>query len=308
MIIPLSLIALAIGGAVPSTTSEGAAAVVRALHAQDETVALVGYRLATANVDLCGRKMVESGATIGMLGQYSPDYRSAAASVLLLTDRPTVATIVPDSPAARAGLRVGDVLVDADGTAFAAPAASSKASFAAVEAATGVLETAIGDGHVRLTVERDGARRTVEVDGVPSCRARFQVAGNTLDALATPTGWIQISPKMLDFADTPDALAAVLGHELAHEALGHQPVGGKLRRAQELQADRLMPYLMKRAGFDPDAAIKLWRRFKAKGLGGLFSGGSYPGWSERIRAVTAERDRIAGGATRPPDELLLKRD
>lgn len=302
MIIPLNL---ALMLAFPAAADDRPA-VVRALHAQDETVALIGYRLATANTDLCIRKTVESGLSIGTLGQYAPDYRAAAASEFDLTDRPTVALIAPDSPAARAGMQPGDVLVAADGAAFPTTPATGSASFTPVEAATATLEAAMADGHVRLSILRAGQPVTVEFDGVPACRARFQVAGNALDAIATPAGWIEISPRLVDFAATPDALAAVLGHELAHEALGHGPAKGNVRRAQELQADRLMPYLMKRAGFDPSAAVTLWQRFKAKSLGGLFSGATYPGWSERIRAVTAERDRIAGGAMMPSDDLRAR--
>lgn len=308
MIIPLSLIALLAAGAAPSLGAGDAVTVVRELYLQDEQVALIGNALAVANADLCQRRMYDSGIAIGTLGQYAPHYRAAAARVLGLHDQPTVTLIVPKSPAAVAGVRVGDILIDADGAAFAAPAPTAQPNFAPVQAATAVLETAMGDGRMHLTVERGGARLTIDIAGVAACRARFLVAGDRFDAFATPEGWIEVSPKALDFAGTNDAIAAILAHEVAHVALGHGPATGKLRRAQELQADRLMPYLMKRAGVDPGAAVTLWQRFKAKRLGGLFPGGSYPGWSERIRAVSAERDRIAAGSSMPPDELRPGRD
>jgi len=113
---------------------------------------------------------------------------------------------------------------------------------------------------------------------------------------------------MAGFAKTPDELAAILAHELAHNALGHRKARAKVQRLQELQADRLMPYLMARAGFDPAAAVVLWRRFQAQRLGGLFPSATHPSWSDRVRAVDSERARIAGlvssgGTIVPPDDL-----
>jgi predicted Zn-dependent protease len=134
--------------------------------------------------------------------------------------------------------------------------------------------------------------------------------GNDIDAVANGT-WIQVSTRAAGFTSTPDELAAILAHELAHNALDHRKGKAKIQRGQELAADRLMPWLMARAGYDPAAATSLWRRFKAKRLGGLISDSTHPGWTERLQAVEAERARIAlqlsnGGTIVPPDDLRAR--
>jgi len=302
------LLAFALIAAGPSADDQ-ATLVVRALLQQDIAVATIGYRLATTNVDLCVEHMVESGMLIETLGQYGAAFRPAARQALGLRDGPTVALIVAGSPAERAGLKPGDVLVDADGVPFAAaPPASADGRFAGVEATMTALDAALADGKARLTIERNGERLTVDLVGIAACKARFQlVPGDYADAVANGT-WVQLSTRMAGFAKTPDDLAAILAHELAHNALGHRKAKAKVQRLQELQADRLMPYLMARAGFDPGAAVALWRRFQVQRLGGLFPSVTHPPWSERARAVEIEGARIAGLVSRgdtivPPDDL-----
>ena len=282
---------------------------VRALLEQDSAVAAVGYRLATANVDLCVEHMVESGVLIETLAQYGADYRAAAADVLKLTDRPTVALVVPGSPADRAGIKPGDALIDADGVPFArSPPDSKEGKFASVDAAMAALDAVLADGKARLTVERAGQPLAIDLVGTTACKARFQlIPGSNPDATANGT-WVQLSTSMAGFARTPDDLAAILAHELAHNALGHRLAKAKIQRAQELQADRLMPYLMARAGFDPKAAVALWQRFKRRHLGGLIPSTTHPGWGERAKAVAVEVARIDGLRMRdepilPPDDL-----
>jgi hypothetical protein len=295
-----------------SAVDDQADAVVRALLGQDSAVAAVGYRLATVNVDLCVEDMIESGLLIETLAQYGADYRAAAADVLKLTDRPTVALVVAGSPADRAGIKPGDALIDADGARFArTPPDSASGKFAAVDVAMTALDAALADGKVRLTVERAGQPVTIDLIGTPACKARFQLlSGNNPDATANGT-WVQLSTGMAAFAKTPDDLAAILAHELAHNALGHRRAKAKIQRAQELQADRLMPYLMARAGFDPHAAVALWQRFKRRHLGGLIPSMTHPGWGERAKAVAAEVARIdglraPGEAVLPPDDLRVR--
>lgn len=308
----ISLIALPLLASVAraDSTPDRTDTVVRALLEQDMEVATVGYRLVTGNAARCPTGFVESGLTLGTLGQYDVPYRAAAARVLGMTDRPTVELVVPQSAAERAGINPGDVLIAANGLPFNASPPATKASFAPVEAAMDTLDKALADGRATLTVDRAGRQIVVELIGAAACRSRFQISIDDLDAFGTDTIWIKLSSQMVDFAGTPDALAAVMAHELAHDVLGHRKagIGAGARRAQELAADRLAPYLMAGAGYDPGAAAMLWRRFKARHLGGLFTSPTYPGWGQRVQAVANEVARIAdlrarGEPILPPADL-----
>jgi hypothetical protein len=311
MIKPITalLTILLIAAAPPPVPDDSPDDVVRALHGQDIEVAMIGYRLVIANAALCRQQIRETGMMIGTLAQYDAPYRASAARVLGMTAAPTVALVVPGAAADRAGIKPGDVLVAAGETPFASsPPRSGKASFAPVQSAMAMLDVALAGGRSDLTVQRGGQRLVIGLTGDPACRARFDVAGADLDAVETRDNWINVSTRLIDFAATPDALAAVMAHELAHDVLGHRKAKAAVQRQQELQADRLMPWLMKRAGFDPGAAVSLWQRFKAIPFEGFFSDGTHPGWRERIAAVDAERARIADVVSRgdtivPPADL-----
>lgn len=120
----------------------------------------------------------------------------------------------------------------------------------------------------------------------------------TVNAFAMPGGKVGIYTGLMDLAETPDQLAAVMGHELAHvvaqhsaerlsnaqlTALGVTAAGVALSendhqraimaaigvgaqvgimlpfsRVHETEADQMGQELMARAGFDPGQAIRLW--------------------------------------------------
>jgi predicted Zn-dependent protease len=119
-----------------------------------------------------------------------------------------------------------------------------------------------------------------------------------VNAFAMPGGKVGIYTGLMDLAETPDQLAAVMGHELAHvvakhsaerlsnaqlTALGVTAAGVALSdndhqraimaavgigaqvgimlpfsRVHEMEADQMGQELMARAGFDPSQAIRLW--------------------------------------------------
>jgi len=114
-----------------------------------------------------------------------------------------------------------------------------------------------------------------------------------VNAFAMPGGKIGVFTGILNIADTPDALAAVLGHEIAHLTEDHvierarrqlgSSVAGILggaatgmpdvahsastilltlpfSRKQESEADIVGLEYMAKAGFDPRATIALWKR------------------------------------------------
>jgi len=112
------------------------------------------------------------------------------------------------------------------------------------------------------------------------------------NASVTPEGKIAVLSGILEVADTPDELAAVIGHEVAHLTQGHVRdrvlraagtgllgiAGGALtgfgsesqsvaqvffqlpyQRGQESEADLVGMDFMARAGYNPAAVLDLWR-------------------------------------------------
>jgi len=120
---------------------------------------------------------------------------------------------------------------------------------------------------------------------------------DTINAFADPNNKIGVFTGLLRVADTPDALAAVLGHEVAHATEGHvmqrarrgarttalvllgsaatgispdllnqgAMLGMSLpyAREQESKADEIGLHTMAKAGFDPRAALTLWKNMSA---------------------------------------------
>jgi predicted Zn-dependent protease len=117
-----------------------------------------------------------------------------------------------------------------------------------------------------------------------------------INAFADPNGKIGVFNGILKTADTPDALAAVIGHEVAHATNGHvmararknarQEVWAMLggaatgstevwresiaiglglpyAREQETEADLVGLTYMANAGFDPRSAVYLWKNMAA---------------------------------------------
>ncbi|HEX7080326.1 MAG TPA: M48 family metallopeptidase [Gammaproteobacteria bacterium] len=117
----------------------------------------------------------------------------------------------------------------------------------------------------------------------------------TMNAFAMPGGKVGVFTGILRVADTPDALAAVIGHEIAHLTSDHVMerakrqsrgdalaiLGGAVAgtdiartatallwnlpysRKQESEADVVGLEYMAKAGFDPRATIYLWKNMSA---------------------------------------------
>lgn len=119
---------------------------------------------------------------------------------------------------------------------------------------------------------------------------------NELNAFVLPGGKIAVFSGLLRVADNPDALAAVMGHEIAHMTQGHSldrakrasrvsaaailgsaatgiprdyfEAGGMygaflpFAREQESEADTVGLEYMAQAGFDPRAALQLWQNME----------------------------------------------
>ena len=179
-------------------------------------------------------------------------------------------------------------------------------------------------------VRRIGQRLLAQagpVPGGPDFSFKVIQQPETVNAFALPGGHVYVTSGMMDLLDGEDELAAVIGHEIAHVterhiaermatsyglqaaasmALGQDPgqlsalVASALQqgfllkysRDQELQADRVGVGLMRRAGYDPRAAIEVFRKLAAGGgqrAPAFLS--SHPSHAARIEQL----QRIIGG-------------
>lgn len=119
---------------------------------------------------------------------------------------------------------------------------------------------------------------------------------DAMNAFAMPGGKVGVFTGILRVADTPDALAAVIGHEIAHLTSDHvmqrakrhsrtealSIIGGAatgmgdlirtgaaigltlpFSRRQESEADVVGLEYMAKAGFDPRASIDLWKNMSS---------------------------------------------
>jgi len=285
-----------------------------AMRGLDQRVAAIAHRLAVASRDLCSDRQWLPGLAVHDLSQYDADYRPAASRAFGLDAGPAVLALAPGGPAERAGLRVDDVLLAADGRALPRGAPARQGSFETMERILDALDAAFADGAAELSVLRAGARLTVRVAGEQGCATRFQlIPSRRLNARADGR-YVQLTTAIAAYVADDAELAAVLAHEFAHNVARHRVrlddaqvergffgnFGRNARRIREteVEADRLSVYLLDRAGYDPSAAVRFWSRFGRRGLNFLGSP-THPNWRNRIALFEAEiaairRARAAG--------------
>ncbi len=290
------------------------AATLEALRSEDARLAAIGYRLLTADAPLCREVQPEMGWALQALDQFDAPSRAAAKIAFGFESAVAVEAVVPDGPAARAGLVANDSLLSVAGAPLPPGQAGAKAVVStrnAVEARLAALPPA---APVTIVLRHDGRDRAATVRPVPGCRSGIE--------LVVDDGWladsdgtrIRVGSRWLErFSDTE--VAVIVAHELSHTILNHQQrlraagvsrgllaeVGrnARLFRETEDDADQLSVSLLYNAGYDPTAAERFWHD-KAPAIdGGLFHSRTHRGALERAARVAAERATIPANASRP---------
>lgn len=161
-----------------------------------------------------------------------------------------VIVVIPQSPAARAGLRVGDRLVAVNGNDWAS--AGFATAFLMADQASPLARD------LTLQVERDGAPVTLAVTGERACAIPVRLVAQAKPNASAGSGMAFINSGLEEALPQDDQLAAVIAHELAHVMLGHSrdKADSTTRAAMERDADALGVRLALRAGFDPSAAAR----------------------------------------------------
>lgn len=194
------------------------------------------HPMVRAAAPLCGQWVTtRSGVRVGNIHLWTRDYHEAARA-LGFSDTLVVVGVAAGSPAARAGVAVGDRVVGVAGQAapvgrtamrdFAALVAPRPASRGAP--ALAAAPTALG---LRRVDPAGAPARELAVAAPPDTVCAYGATAEKSDQL---NAWadgrqVTVTTAMMRFAATDDELAVVVAHEVAHNAMRH--IDAKQRNA-----------------------------------------------------------------------------
>lgn len=272
------------------------------MREEDYRVARVAYRLALAGARYCPSRYPLTGLLLHHLAEYDPADQPAAIASYGLDRGSAILAVIEHSPAARAGVSAGDILLAVNDRPFPVPPASAQYERGegvriAIEAAERQLEDQLRQGPAKLSLLRSARSLSVTLEPLPACPARVRLARSTQRNAFANRGYAILTTTLLGFMRNDDEIAIILGHEMAHIILNHGEQledlpGGLLRRigkngsrvrAAEEAADRLGLRLAWAAGYDVSAAIPFWQRYWGKTRQRLLS--DHPAREVRLKLI-----------------------
>ena len=276
---------------------------------QQRRVDDVGHRLLAVAMPYCtGAVAPGTGVRFANLNSFPSAYEEAARS-LGFSDTVFIVSVASGSAAARAGIAVGDRVVGVnEGTAPRGPNAASQLARAVAVRGNAAPRLTLRRGDTTFLMDASARSEARARGGAPASETRVTVPADTacgynliasrkdeVNAWADGSN-VTVTSAMLRFLVDNDELAAVLAHEIAHNALGHvqaqqqnridasfgaivdtsaavramnargesgkQPLDvGSLvfSQVQERDADDVAMYLLTRAGRPIGEVTNLWR-------------------------------------------------
>ena len=240
-------------------------------RSEDARVSGIAFRLATRGIGMCPRPVPGSGFALQHLTQFGLTDRAGMIADRSLDRGPGVTLVVPDSPAAAAGMMPGDVVIAIDGVAlppeqgmdlpFAAPRAHARS-----DAILDLIDRAAARAFT-LTVLRGGGAMSLRIVPSPACPSRVHLARSTQRNAFADGTHVFLTTALVARLRSDDELAFFIAHEMAHNILGHAAVmrgdtvrrglgrtlgrSGEIIRGVERDADTLAGRMMLAAGYDP---------------------------------------------------------
>jgi hypothetical protein len=300
----------------------------------------VGHALLAAAIPFCGGTLAPRvGVRFANVHSFVREDQDVARS-LGFTDTLVIVGVASGSTAARSGFLVGDRVIALDG---GPPPTGPNAVSRLAGAVAGRQAHA-----PRVTLERGGipfladvaSRDDRDVGGVARVGGQLRVAISAdtvcaLDLVAARSdernAWVDganvtVTSAMLRFVTDDDELAAVLAHEIAHNAMRHgqaqdTTIGPStvFPEAVEREADYMGMYLLARAGRPLGKVPNFWRRMAQGQPGSIRYASSHPTTAERfvrLEQVAGEIEQKvargedlrpeARGAPRIPDRALAQ--
>lgn len=257
----------------------------------DQRLQDVGWRLARANAPFCPRVVPSIGLQLQDMASYAVP--AVARAALGLERDFAVQTAARGSPAALSGAfaRNREVVALERFDPNLWPARPSMEWQRLVHAHAHVEAMLTEHGGIAIGFA-DGAEAWVQP--VEVCATRFELMGDGKKAVADGER-VVIGIGFPAFAYPEEPLfAALVAHELAHNVLGHDAWLDRNGRSDrnvrriEREADRLVPWLLANAGYDPAAGENFMTRWGSAHDSGLRLRRKHDGWDERAAMIAAE--------------------
>ncbi len=251
-----------------------------------------GWQLARANRAFCPQTMPSIGLLVHDVANYArPD---EVRSALQLAGDIGVQAVAKDSPAASEGIGPNWTLKAIGGDEVAEVWKPTKPGIRRTLQIEEELGRRMRKGPVTLALVNGPGRVQREASFIPVeiCAAKFRLTPD--DTAYSSTDTVFFGDGFMAFGLSRDPFAAAVAHELAHVIQNHpgrkesERWSWRETRRSEREADRMMPWLMFNAGYDPDAAADWMRAWGPKHSGGLLRKRTHDGWDERLAMIVAE--------------------
>lgn len=249
----------------------------------------VAYPILRENSQLCPKTKPSLGIMMHQIKGYDKRLRASSARVLGAKTVPRIFQIASDSPAEKAGLKIGDEILNPKGETLD-PTDND------------FYDNLIAGRDFDLRVLRGGEAMDLTITPEETCDYNLRLKQSaTVNAYADGRN-ITMTTGMMDFTNTRDELALIVGHELAHNTMGHvrKIIGNvilslgatRYTRPFESEADYVGLYYSVRAGYSPENVEAFWRRLAKTNPKSVSRAKTHPTFPDRYLRLAAARDEI----------------